>query len=315
MEEKDKIPYLFQEAVNRFTILDEPVYYQSALEILSPDAEDFFRRYPFHVRPATDDRPYFFRFFRWRSLPALVSAAGRDWVNYVEWGYLVLAATVAQSLAAAILLVILPLALFARWGALRPGRSSLLTCFGGLGLAFMFLEIAFIQKLMLFLHHPVYAVSVVLATFLIFAGLGSLYADRQRSRPVRRVWITVLLLTLLSAGYLVGLSPLFAAWAGWPESGRIMASVLILAPLAFLMGIPFPTSLQAVSDRARARVAWAWGVNGAASVVGATGATMIAVHAGFRVVVILAALLYLTVPLSLHRLTREGGSGPGNGRH
>ncbi len=296
---------------NRFTVLEEPVYYLSAEAILSPDAEGFFGRYPFHVRPATDDRPYFFRFFRWRSLSTLVSSAGRDWVNYVEWGYLVLAATVAQALAAAVLLVVLPLALFRRGQGALAGQGSLVTCFAGLGVAFMFLEIAFIQKLMLFLHHPVYAVSVVLATFLLFAGLGSLYADRRRSHPVRRVVIVVLLLAALAAIYLAALPSLFRALAGWPAAGRVAVSVAILSPLAFLMGIPFPTCLQVVSDRSRGMVAWAWGVNGAASVIGATVATLVAVHAGFRAVVLVAVLLYLTVPLSVRLiLARSDVSAP-----
>ena len=291
---------------NRFTVLEEPVYYVSAEAILSPNAEGFFRHYPFHVRPATDDRPYFFRFFRWRSLSTLVSSAGRDWVNYVEWGYLILAATVAQALAAVALLVLLPLALFRRDHEAPAGRGSLVACFAALGVAFMFLEIAFIQKLMLFLHHPVYAVSVVLATFLLSAGLGSLYADRRRRHPVRRVLIAVLLLAALSAIYLAALPALFRALAGWPAAGRVAVSVAILSPLAFLMGIPFPTCLQAVSDRTREMVAWAWGVNGAASVVGVTVATLVAVHAGFRVVVLTAVFIYLTVPLSLRLLGRSG---------
>jgi len=291
---------------NRFTVLEEPVYHASAEAILSSDAEAFFRRYPFDVRPATDDRPYFFRFFRWRSLSTLISSAGRDWVNYVEWGYLVLAATVAQAVAAAVLLVLLPLAMCRR-NREAPGRwGSLVACFTGLGVAFMFLEIAFIQKLMLFLHQPVYAVSVVLATFLLCAGFGSLYADRRRSCPVRRVLIAVLLLVALSVIYLAALPRLFMALAGWPAAGRVAVSVAILAPLAFLMGIPFPTCLQAVSDRTRGMVAWAWGVNGAASVVGVTVATLVAVHTGFRAVVLAAAAIYLTVPLSLSLLARSG---------
>jgi spermidine synthase len=309
------LPGLHADEVNRFTVLDEPVYFRSAGAILSPEAEDFFRRYPFHVRPATDDRPHFFRFFRWRSLPALVSSAGRDWVNYVEWGYLVLAATVLQAVAAAGLLVLLPLGLLGRRGVSDRGgaRGSLVACFAGLGVAFMFLEIAFIQKLMLFLHHPVYAVSVVLSTFLLFAGLGSLYADRRRGPPVRRVAIAVALLAVLAAVYLAALPALFRAWSGWPAPGRIAVSVAILAPLSFLMGIPFPTCLQAVSDRIRGLVPWAWGVNGAASVVGATVATLVAVHAGFVAVVLLALVFYATVPVALRGLIVSADAEAGSG--
>jgi hypothetical protein len=299
------LPGLEPREVNRFTVLDEPVYYRAAAAILSPEPEAFFRSYPFHVRPPTDDRPYFFRFFRWRSLPDLVSSAGRDWINYVEWGYLVLAATVLQALLVSTLLVLLPLAVFGRAApASRGGTGALVVCFGALGVGFMFLEIAFIQKMMRFLHHPVFAVAVVLTSFLVFAGLGSLYADRVRTRPVRRVAMIVLLVAVVSALYLVVLPWLFRLGAGWPATARIAASVAVLAPLAFLMGIPFPTCLQVISDRPRGPVAWAWGVNGAASVLGATVATLVAVHAGFQVVVGAAIASYVLVPPSLRRLSR-----------
>ncbi len=297
------LPGLDPEEVNRFTVLPEPAYHQAAVALLSTSPEGFFREYPFHVRPPTDDRPYFFRFFRWRSLPVLVSSAGRDWVNYVEWGYLVLAATALQALLAATMLVLLPLATFGRARGTRGIAGAVVACFGALGVAFMFLEIAFIQKMMRFLHHPVFAVSVVLSSFLVFAGLGSLYADRVRARPVRRVAIVVLLMAMVSALYLFALPPLFRFGAGWPAAFRVAASVALLAPLAFLMGIPFPTCLQVLSDRPRGPVAWAWGVNGAASVIGATVATLVAVHAGFQVVVAVAMMLYLAVPLSLRRLS------------
>ncbi len=298
------IPGLEPHEVNRFTILDAPAYHEAAVALLSAESEDFLRRHPFHVRPATDDRPYFFRFFRWRSLPGLIRAAGRDWVNFVEWGYVALAATVAQALAAAGLLVLLPLALFARRGPSGSGRAPVAACFGSLGLAFMFMEIAFIQKLMLFLHHPAYAVAVVLTTFLFFSGIGSLHADRRRDRPVRRLAIVAALLAIVSAIYVVGLPVLFEVGSGWSDPARVATAVTVLAPLAFLMGIPFPTCLQVVSNRARDLVVWAWGVNGAASVVGATMATLIAIHAGFRTVVILSIALYIVIPLSMQRLTR-----------
>jgi len=123
--------------------------------------------------------------------------------------------------------------------------------------------------------------------------------------------IVVLLLAALAAIYLAALPSLFRALAGWPPAGRVAVSVAILSPLAFLMGIPFPTCLQVVSDRSRGMVAWAWGVNGAASVIGATVATLVAVHAGFRAVVLVAVLLYLTVPLSVRLiLARSDVSDP-----
>lgn len=319
------LPGLDPSEVNRFIVLEEPVYWRAARRILDGRAERerFYRDYAFHVRPATDDRPYFSRFFKWSSADRLLEALGSQWRNAVEWGYVVLVATVAQAGLAAFLVVLLPLTVVA-WRERRresasagasaspsgsasagraeperragggPGTLGLVAYFGALGLAYLFLEIAFIQKLMLFLAHPVYAVGVVLAAFLVFSGLGSAAADRLTGRvaPARLVGAVVLLLAALAAAYLWWLPDLFRAWAGWSDPARVAASLGLLAPLAFLMGFPFPTGLQAVSRGGGSSVPWAWGVNGAASVVAAPLATLAAVHLGFAAVVGLAMGLY-----------------------
>ncbi len=341
------LPGLQASEVNRYTVLEEPVYWRAARRILAVDRaerERFYRDYAFHVRPATDDRPYFFRFFRWSSAERVLGMLGSQWRNAVEWGYVVLVATVLQAVAAALLVVLLPLGGVAWWrrrrrsrgearwggraegeaGAGRdragqpgapagPGTPGMVLYFGALGLAYLSLEIAFIQKLMLFLAHPVYAVGVVLAAFLVFSGLGSALADRLMGpvasttraaralagRPGRLIGLAALLIGLLVGLYLLVLPPLFAAWAGWPDPARVAASLLLLAPLAFLMGIPFPTGLQIVSGDGGSRVPWAWGVNGAASVVAAPLATLAAVHLGFTAVVGLAVGLYAAAATSV----------------
>ncbi|MFQ5889176.1 MAG: SAM-dependent methyltransferase [Gemmatimonadota bacterium] len=296
-------PGLTPAEVNRYTVLAEPAYHEAALDLLSAERERFYRAYPFYVRPATDDRPYFFRFIRLRSLPRFMRQFGRDWVSFVEWGYILLVATVAQAAVAAIGLVLIPLILFAR-GSAATGRPSVSGYFGALGLAYMFLEIAFIQKFMLFLSYPVYAVAVVLTSFLLFSALGAWQADRHRARRRRLVGTTVVAIVGLSALYLLLLPPLFTALAGWSDAAKILASLALLSPLAFLMGVPFPAGLQVVSDRRAPLVPWAWGINGGASVVGATLATLLAVHAGFRAVVAVAVLLYGVAVLALQRLDR-----------
>ncbi len=291
-------PGIDETEANQYTLLEQPTYYHAAREILFGDRERFYAEYPFHVEPATDNSPYFFRFFKWRSLPALIDAMGRDVVSFVEWGYLILILTVAQGSLAVLLLVLLPLSLLGR-GETPPGvRPRTVLYFGGLGLAYMFLEIAFIQRFMLFLAYPVYAVGVVLTAFLIFSGLGSLFADRRLgavgggSATRRLVGVAIVLIAASVLLYGLVLPHLFGAGAGWGDAWRIAASLLFLAPLAFLMGIPFPAGLQLVSDRYERQVPWAWGVNGGASVVGAALAALTAVHVGFNGVVGLALVVY-----------------------
>jgi hypothetical protein len=298
-------PGICAEETNRFTVLDREVYYEAALAILSPEREAFYRAYPFYVRPATDDRPYFFRFFKWSAAPLLVRTMGMEWAPFVEWGYLALVATVAQSLFASAAFILLPVAVLARRPAGRGVKRWALVYFAGLGGAYMFLEIAAIQRFMLFLAYPVYAVAVVLTAFLVFSSLGSLFAGRFPDRPVPLVAWAVAGIAVPAALYLAGLSWVFAAGAGWPDTVKIAVSILLLAPMAFCMGIPFPTGLQLISNRAEPLVPWVWGINGCASVLGASLATLTAVHLGIRAAAGLAVLLYTVAAVALQRLSKR----------
>src|SRR5207244_13588353 len=98
---------------NRFNVLDRDYYSEASVAILAGGArrEQFFRDYAFYLRPATDDRPYFFHFFRWRALPLMLGAVGTAWIPFVEWGYLILVATLLQAALLGALLIALPLVL------------------------------------------------------------------------------------------------------------------------------------------------------------------------------------------------------------
>ena len=155
---------------NRYNLLDEDWLYDGIRAFLDGNAEAYSEDYKFYIEPATDDRPYFFHFFKWRTLPEVLALRGAGGEGLIEWAYLVVVATLAQAVIAGALLILLPLARIRRsWtGGTRHGSYFLL-----LGLAFLFVEIAFIQKFVLFLSHPLYSVAVVLAAFLLFAGVGS----------------------------------------------------------------------------------------------------------------------------------------------
>ncbi len=301
------LPGIGPEEVNRFTVLEQPLYYEAAQRLLSKERFDLFGEYAFNVRPATDDRPYFSRFFLWRSLPRFIAASRGGWFNFVEWGYVALVATITQAALAGLFIVLLPLLIFSR-GEHGTQRGGVMLYFAALGFAYMFLEIAFIQRFMLFLAYPVYAVSVVLTAFLVFSGVGSYVADRRlraaQSAGARRlVRGAVLLIAALGVLYILLLPPAFRAAADWSDAARVASSLLLLAPLAFLMGIPFPVGLQLTSNARPSLVPWAWGLNGAASVLGATLATLTAIHIGFRAVVLFALGFYAMAALALARLT------------
>ncbi|MEJ8850700.1 SAM-dependent methyltransferase [Variovorax rhizosphaerae] len=291
-------PGMRPDEANRFNVVEGPDLFDGATALLGPGRDEFMQRYKFHIEPATDDKPHFFHFFKWRSLPELLSAKDRGGLPLLEWGYPVLVATLAQATVASLLLIGLPLAWMARAGgksraqgvAAGVSRGRVLVYFLAIGFGFMFIEIAFIQKFVLFLSHPLYAVAVVLFSFLLFAGLGSRVSGRLAALPAGAVAGAI----AVSAALCVPLLDwLFQHAMGLPDIARIGLSVGLIAPLAFFMGMPFPLGLARVEAGDARLIPWAWGINGCASVTAAVLATLLAIHVGFTAVVMAGLALYL----------------------
>ena len=288
------LPDMGDGEANQYNVLDKPYLFEGARALLGPDRERFLEDYKYDVAPSTDDRPYFFHFLKWRGLREALSKGGGG-LALVEWGYLVLLAALLQGAAASAVLILLPL-VARRLG--KPG-FGVAVYFMGLGLAFLFIEIAFIQKFVLFLGHPLYAVAVVLSAFLVSAGLGSGAAPRlERRYGDGAIPIAVTAIGVVAALYLTGLAPLLGWLAPLPQAFKVMAALGLVAPLGFFMGMPFPLGLARIQARSPELVPWAWGINGCASVLSAVLATVAAVHLGFTAVVVLAVALYLTAALA-----------------
>jgi hypothetical protein len=282
-------------AANRYNRLPEPYIHDATVTLLGDNADRLFDRYKFDIEPATDDRPYFFHFFRWRTLPEVMALRKAGGAGLIEWGYLVLVATFVQAVVLGLVLILVPLSLAKHAWPAGAGRD-----FGFyfllLGLAFLFVEIAFIQKFILFLSNPLYSVAVVLSGFLLFAGLGSAFSERFARRlpwpSVSPVTVAVAAIAVLALTYVKLLPIVFAAFIGFADAARIALSLALIAPLAFFMGMPFPLGLRRLTDSAPGFVPWAWGINGFASVVSAVLATLLAIEFGFNAVIVMALVLY-----------------------
>ena len=299
-------PGMRPEEANRHSVWPQPYDHQGATALLGGTAEEFLTDYKFNVRPATDDRPYFFHFFKWRLFPEALLLRATGGIALLDLGYFVLIAALAQAVLAGGMLIALPLAIWGRRaGAVATPslRARVLLYFGAIGLGFMSIEVAFIQKLILHLHHPLYAVAVVLTGFLIFAGLGSRRArSGGRRSPMARV---AAIIAVLAAAYLVAIPLLFEAAAAAPDAMRIALALLVIAPLAYFMGQPFPLGLAALAGETGALTPWAFAINGCASVIGAMLATLLMIHLGIAAVVFLALFCYglaaMTFPAGCHR--------------
>jgi len=297
-------PGIRPQEANRYSQFPEPIYYQAAHALLLGDREQFYRTHLFRVRPATDDRPYFFSFFRWRALPWLVETLGAEWLGFVARGYVFLVLALVETMALGAVLIVVPLLLLGRIRR-SPGKLSVGVYFLSLGLAYMLLEIACIQRFLLLLPSPVYSLAAVLATFLVGSGLGSLAADRFPGGPRRAVLVAVLGIAAVVVLHVTVLPPVLQFSLGRSLPVRAGVAVASLAPLAFLMGLPFPSGFALLRRRREALAPWAWGVNGCASVAGASVATLLAIEFGLRAVMFVAVGFYLLALLVVGRLGGE----------
>lgn len=291
------LPGLDRGEANHFHVLDGPIYHDAALAVLGPDREDFVGRYLFDIAPATDDRPYFFRSLRWTSLRELSRQFGAYSRAYLELGSLMSAAALLQGAAVALLLILLPLAPLSRGLRGVRRRFPVLVYFLMLGAGFMLLEIGFLQKLILYLAHPIYAAATVIAAFLIFSGLGSMATTRRAPMP-GTIAATALLVVAIGLVYALIIDGWLALSRGAPMPLRLLIACATIAPLAFFMGKLFPAGLALVGRDRPALVPWAWAVNGFASVTATVACPLIAAELGFGAVLLLAAGCYLLAGLS-----------------
>ena len=294
------------EQANRFDILEVPDYFNGASRLSGPRAASFLKDYLFDIRPTSDDRPYFSHFFRWDKAPTLFRQLRKEWLPMVEIGFIFIIAALIQATLAGCLLILLPLffrpSTRAGAGEEGHGRSPfsvlrILTYFGIIGLAFMFLEMALLPKFTLLLSHPVYAVAIVLSSILVFAGWGSLSVQYFQAKGSWFIWLPVAVILIWVGGQALGGDHLFGIALGWPFGWRVFFSVLLLALLSFFLGWPFPSGLSLLAENNPSLVPWAWGINGCASVIGAVLGKCLAISIGFRWLMFSACALYLLAAL------------------
>ncbi len=285
-------PGIQPEEVNRFNRLPVPADYEAVQAMLAAaDRRGYYAAYPFAIAPATDDRPFFFHFFRWGQTRDVLASLGKTWQPFGGSGYLVLFALLALVLALSAVLVVLPLLVSRSRGKGQEPRGSswrMLAYFGSLGLAFLFVEVPLIQRYILLAGHPTYAFTVVVITLLLFASIG---AFATRTPKLRAGWVFAALVLAVVITALTG-PRLIAAAMGWPPAAQMLTAVVSLVPLAILMGMPFPLGLARIETSGSRTIAWAWAVNGSASVIAAVLAAVFTLSWGFSTVLLLGAVAY-----------------------
>jgi SAM-dependent methyltransferase len=266
--------------------------------------------YPFDVRPITDDRPFYFQFFRWRNLWEMVTRHASDTRPPVA--LLILLGSLVWITVLSAAFIVYPLRRSLAAVARSGGRLGVFVYFAALGLGFMLVEIALVQKLMVFLGGPTYSMAITLFTILLASGLGSAAANRGGANPVALLRILVPVLVVLLVAEPLVLDGFVPRLSYLSLIARAAVVCLLVGPVAFCMGMPFPTGLRYV-DRFRPELTpWAWGINACATVAGAILCTLISMEWGFRVAFWVAAGVYLLGGAALlrgrHQTVRRAGA-------
>jgi spermidine synthase len=263
--------------------------------VLAPDRRAFYDKYHHDVSPTTDNRPFFFHTTKIKD--QFQTAFGRSML--FGNGLSALMTLMAISATFVALFVVGPLLLSG--SELRGSRWPMwLAYFGMLGAGFMLIEVALLQRFVLLLGHPVYSLTVTLFSVLLGTGIGSL-VSRSVSDKRLPLTIQVILVGIAAVAILgiVALPPLIRQAISAGHAQRIAMAVLLIAPAGVLMGIPLPGGIRLMTANHSALVPWAWGMNGALSVIGATLAVFIAMNWGFSVTLMTGAAIYVTAAVLL----------------
>ena len=297
----------------------EPLYLPSApganpfsALIAKNDPWAFAKDYAYNVTPVSDNAPFFF--FTLKLKQAFGDEGLREGIDWkVNLGVAVLGMVFLISLAAVLVFLILPM-IFGSGHAKSGGSWIQLLYFVAVGLGFILVEIAFIQRFVLFLGHPTYALTVVIFLLLLSSGAGSLVSRRWLTEPAR-VWIPLLLLVAAICIHVVLLPGLLNALVGLPFVVKLLISALLLIPLGLAMGMPFPTGLRALAgaeslvqgESTGNAVEWAWAMNAASSVLGSVLAMVIAIYWGLNITLACGAVAYL-LAMGLARTLRPSAA-------
>jgi hypothetical protein len=260
----------------------------------SAHPEEFWANYQYDVSPVGDDRPFFFYTVQPRDLWNFVRNANTESADYkINRAVPLLFGLMGLSIVVTGLVLVLPRLVLGTRLPRQKNVMAFLWYFLCLGAGYILVQVALIQKFVLLLGHPTYALTVIVFSMLVASGIGSYLSGRVMGGDDVRL-VRLLLGVAALVGTLAFVStPLVTAAAGWSLAAKVAVTMLAVTPAAFLMGMPFPSGLRRLEQRHAPSVRWAWSLNAAASVLGSAGAIFLAIYIGLRATLLVGAALYL----------------------
>lgn len=265
------------------------------------DRAAFERNYEFDISAVGDNRPFFFYTVQPRDIWQFLQNASQLSADYkINRAVPLLFGLLLVSALATIVILALPRFLLGSRLPREAGVVKFLWYFIAIGAGYIVIQVALVQKFVLFLGHPTYALTVIIFSMLVSSGLGSYFSQRIAGSCDVRLEAVLAAVAAVVAILAFSVSPLLGALVGLPMPVKFVISTLLIAPAGFLMGIPFPTGLHRLERRHKASVRWAWSLNAAASVLGSVGAIVLAIYFGLREAMLIGGALYLGALVSVH---------------
>jgi len=263
---------------------------------------------PFDLTPPTDTRPFFFNqlplsrplqaFAFARQALATGSAGGG-----VRRGNLVATVTLLILFIIALMLVVVVLIIPLRAALKDVGARLVINgtlYFSLIGIGFMMIEIGLLQRMSIFLGHPVYSLSVVLSTLILSTGIGSFLSEKLPLQSTRRLVIWSVATGAYAVGLAVFMGSVFATLVDAELTTRIALCVWWIAPFGILLGFGFPTGMRLITAIDPKPTPWFWGINGAAGVLASIVAVVLSLALGISATLVVGALCYFSlIPAAL----------------
>ncbi|MBN1223675.1 MAG: hypothetical protein JXB23_10520 [Candidatus Aminicenantes bacterium] len=300
-------PGIKPEEANRHNKFATALYFDYIRKLLSPsERTEFIDNYLFRISPVSDDRPFFNNDFKISNTKAIYESLGRKILPFLQGEFIVLLILIQAFILASVMIFLPLLSLKKTRIEMRGTILNVFFFFSLIGMGFMFVEITFIQKFILFLGHPLYSLSIILFSLLSSSGLGSLLSKRMLRKNV----IVNLKRVLVVCGILIFISPILFSFlskqaVGFPFVTRAIFAFICLYPVGFFMGFPFPAGIRLLEEKEKRLIPWAWATNAFSSVINSVLALLIAFWGGYTLVLVLAGFCYLlTIPF-LHMSSAE----------
>ncbi len=284
---------------NRFNVFDEPYHFQKINQLAaayqSDRQDDFFRMYLLDIAPQSDRRPFPGRFLKWPKVISLYKSLGSRFYILLMSGEIVISVIFVEAFIVAICLLIIPLILITR--RIQKPKVSQVVYFLGVGAGFMFVELYFIKSFILLVGDPVISFTMVVSAILVFTSLGGLWVQNKSGQDIRSAMAALIGMLILTVVSFELLAPHILKVSA---ALRYFMAILFLLPVGFLMGLPFPLGMCHILNSPVQR-AYAWSVNGCASVLSSVIAAQVAVSFGIPLIAVGAVLTYFLAYVVIDR--------------